>query len=129
MTESPERVGNRPLQVPPKAASLASLVHSSVKPGSGAFLAFNEGTMNVFLDKLGDWTISVTMSAIAGRTSTIRGLLEQLGYFGATETDGKIYYLWTSALEGQSEKRHRAEETLLETLTVLETRPSPQYIS
>ena len=108
---------------------MASLINSSIKPGSGAFLAFNEGAMSVFLDKLGDWTISVTLSTLSGRIGAIGGLLERLGYFGATEVDGKVYFLWTSALEGQSEKRGRAEETLLETLKVLENHPSPQYIS
>jgi hypothetical protein len=129
MTEAPGRIEDRPVQVPAKTTSVASLINSSIKPGSGVFLPFNDGVMNVVLDKLGDWTISVTLSTMSLRIAAMGGLLERLGYFGATEVDGRVYYLWTSALEGQLEKRERAEETLLETLKVLESRSSPQYIS
>jgi hypothetical protein len=129
MTEAPGRIEDRPAQVPAKTISVASLINSSVKPGTGVFLPFNDGVMNVVFDKLGDWTISVTLSTLSRRITAMGRQLERLGYFGATEVDGRVYYLWTSALEGQLEKRERAEETLLETLKVLESRPSPQYIS
>ncbi len=128
MTEQPLRVESRPIQVPPNASSIAALINSSIKPGSGVFLAFNEGMMNVFFDRLGDWTVSVTLSTRSSRIVTMGRLLEELGYFRATEVDGKIYYIWTSALHGVVEKRRQAEETLLGTLKVLENGGSTQYI-
>ena len=129
MTDAPGRIANRLVRVPPSPSSIAELINSSIKPGSGVFLAFNEGVMNVFFDRLGDWTISVTLSTRSSRLAALGGLLEQLGYFGAAEVDGKIYYMWTSALHGIVEKRRRAEETLLGTLKVLENPAPPQYIS
>ena len=129
MTEQLGRVGNRPIQVPPDAASIATLINSSIKPGSGVYLAFNEGMMNVFFDRLGDWTISVALSTRSSLLSAFGRLLEDQGYFRATETDGKVYYIWTSALHGIVDKRRHAEETLLGTLKVLESGASPQYIS
>src|SRR5713226_4933516 len=99
MTEQLGRVGNRPIQVPPDAASIATLISSSIKPGSGVYLAFNEGMMNVFFDRLGDWTVSVTLSTRSSRIAIMGRLLEDLGYFRATEVDGKIYYIWTSAFD------------------------------
>ncbi len=128
MTEPPSSVESRPIQVPPNASSIATLINSSIKPGSSVFLAFNEGMMNVFFDRLGDWTISVALSTRSSTVATIGRLLEEMGYFRATETDGKIYYIWTSALHGIVEKRRRAEETLFGTLKVLENGTSSQYI-
>ncbi len=129
MTEQPGRVESRPIQVPPNASSIAALINSSIKPGSGVLLAFNEGMMNVFFDRLGDWTVSVTLSTRSSRIATMGRLLEELGYFRATEVDGKIYYIWTSALHGIVDKRRHAEETLLGTLKVLESGAPSQYIS
>ncbi len=128
MTEPPSRVESRPIQVPPNASSIATLINSSIKPGSSVFLAFNEGMMNVFFDRLGDWTISVALSTRSSTAATIGRLLEEMGYFRATETDGKIYYIWTSALHGIVEKRRHAEETLFGTLKVLENGTPSQYI-
>ena len=129
MTETPGRVVNRPIQVAPNASSITTMINSSIKPGSGVLLAFNEGVMNVVFDRLGDWTISVTLSTRSSRLATMGGSLEEIGYFKATEVDGKIYYIWTSALHRIVEKRRHAEETLLGTLKVLESGTSPQYIS
>jgi len=129
MTEQLSRVENRPIQVPPNASSIAALINSSIKPGAGVYLAFNEGVMNVYFDRLGDWTISVALSTRSSLAAAIGGALEELGYFRATETDGKIYYIWTSALHRIVDKRRHAEETLLGTLKVLESGAPPQYIS
>ena len=128
MTETPARVENRPIQVPPNASSIATLINTSIKPGSGVLLAFNEGMMNLFLDQLGDWTISVALSTRSTRLTAMGGALEELEYFRATEVDGKVYYLWTSAYHRIVEKRRHAEETLLETLKILEKGSSTQYI-
>ncbi len=128
MTETPARVENRPIQVPPDASSIATLINTSIKPGSRVLLAFNEGMMNLFLDRLGDWTISVALSTRSTRLSAMGGALEELEYFRATEVDGKVYYLWTSAYHRIVEKRRHAEETLLETLKILENGASTQYI-
>src|SRR5215472_5449668 len=129
MTQQLDRATNRPIQVPPNATSIASLINSSIKPGAGVYLAFNEGMMNVFRDRLGDWTVSVALFTRSTLSTPIGGALEELGYFRATETDGKVYYIWTSAFHHIVEKRRHAEETLLETLKVLEKGSSPQYIS
>ena len=129
MTEQLGRVENRPIRVQPNASSITTMINSSIKPGSGVFLALNEGMMNLFFDRLGDWTISVALSTRSSAITTFGGLLEGLGYFRATEMEGKIYYIWTSALHGIVDKRRRAEETLLGTLNVLERGISPQYIS
>ena len=129
MTQQLSRVENRPTQVPPNASSLASFINSSIKPGTSVFLAFNEGMMNVFYDRLGDWTISIALSTRSNQIATISRSLEDLNYFPATETDGKIYYIWTSAFHHIVDKRRHAEETLLETLKILESGNPPQYIS
>ena len=129
MTQQLSRVENRPTQVPPNASSLASFINSSIKPGASVFLAFNEGMMNVFYDRLGDWTISIALSTRSSLIATIGRALEDLNYFPATETEGKIYYIWTSAFHHIVDKRRHAEETLLETLKVLESGTPPQYIS
>ncbi len=129
MTEQVSRVENRPIKVPPNASSIAALINSSIKPGTGVYLAFNEGMMNVFFDRLGDWTISVALSTRSSLVTAMGGALEELGYFRATETDGKVYYIWTSALHHIVDKRRHAEETLLGTLKVLESGTPPQYIS
>jgi len=128
MTETPARVENRPIQVTPDASSIATLINTSIKPGSGVLLAFNEGMMNLFLDQLGDWTISVALSTRSTRLTAMGGALEELEYFRATEVDGKVYYLWTSTYHRIVEKRRHAEETLLETLKILEKGASTQYI-
>ena len=129
MTEQVSRVENRPIQVPPNATPIAALINSSIKPGAGVYLAFNEGMMNVYYDRLGDWTISVALFIRSSQAMTMGGSLEELGYFRATETDGKIYYIWTSAFHHIVDKRRHAEETLLGTLKVLENSVYPQYIS
>ena len=128
MTETSARVENRPIPVPPDASSIATLINTSIKPGSGVLLAFNEGMMNLFLDQLGDWTISVALSTRSTRLSAMGGALEELEYFPATEVDGNVYYLWTSTYHPIVEKRRRAEETLLGTLKILENDASTRYI-
>ena len=129
MTQQLSRVENRSVQVPPNASSIASLINSSIKPGASVFLAFAEGMMNLYYDRLGDWTMSIALSTKSSLIAKISRLLENLNYFPATETDGKIYYIWTSAFHHMVDKRRHAEETLLETLKVLETSTAPQYIS
>ncbi len=129
MTQQLGRVENRPMQGQPKAPSIASLISSSTKPGAGVNLALNEGMMNVYYDRLGDWTISVALSTKSSLVTALCGSLEELGYFQATEKDGKVYYIWTSALHHIVDKRKHVEETLLGALRILESGIPPQYIS
>jgi hypothetical protein len=129
MTQQIGRVQNGPIQVQPKASSAAALINSSIKPGNGVYLAFNEGVMNLYYDRLGDWTISVALSTNSILAGGIVGGLEKMGYFQAAEKDGRIYYIWTSALHCTEDKRRNAEDTLLGTLKVLENAVHPQYIS
>ena len=120
---------NRPIPVPPDAASIAYLINTNIKPGAGVSLAFNEGILNIYRDRLGDWTISVAVYTKSNLYVTIQDSLEELGYFKATEVEGKLYLLWTTALHSIVEKRRQTEQTLLETLKLLEKGPPKQYIS
>lgn len=129
MTEAQARVENRPIPVPPDPARITALVDSSIKPGASVFLAFNEGMLTVFLDRLGDWTISVGLTTRSSMLTIAGPLLEDLGFFKAVEVDGKAYFLWTSALRGLSDNREYAEEKLLEALKILQNPPRASYIS
>jgi hypothetical protein len=129
MTEAQARVENRPIPVPPDPAHITALVDSSIKPGASVFLAFNEGMLTVFLDRLGDWTISIGLTTRSSMSAVAGPLLEDLGFFKAVEEDGKVYFLWTSALRGLSDNREYAEEKLLEALKILQTAPRSSYIS
>ena len=130
MTEHVSRVENRPIQLPPNADAVATIIKSNIKPGAGASLVFNEGMLNIYRDRLGDWTISVALYTRSSLIGPMSKALENIDYFPATETGGKIYYIWTSAFHRIVEKRRHAEETLLETLKILESgEETRQYIS
>ncbi len=129
MTETVARVENRPIPVPPDPAHITALVDSSIKPGASVFLVFNEGMLTVFLDRLGDWTISIGLMTRSSLSSIAAPQLEELGFFKACEEDGKVYFLWTSALRGLLDNRERAEEKLLEALKILQAPQKASYIS
>ena len=129
MTQQVSRVENRPIQVPPDAESIADMIKTRIRLGSGAFLAFNEGMLNIYRDRLGDWTISVALYTRSSLIGPLSKALEEIEYFPATETGGKIYYIWTSAFHRIVDKRRHAEETLLGTLKILESGAHRQYIS
>lgn len=129
MTETPARVENRPIPVPPDPAHITALVDSSLKPGASVFLVFNEGMLTVFLDRVGDWTISVGLTTRSSKVTIAGPLLEDLGFFKAVEMDGKVYFLWTSALRGLLDNRQCAEEKLLEALKILQSAPRSTYIN
>jgi len=92
-------------------------------------LAFSEATMNIFLDRTGDWTITLGLSTKNSRMSSLAGQLEELGFFRATEDEGTVYFLWTSALLGLLDTKHYAEEKLLAALTILQRNTPLCYIS
>ena len=54
--------------------------------------------------------------------------LERLGFFKATEAEGRVYFLWTSALESNGDARGLVEATLLEVLKALQRSGVTQYI-
>ena len=128
MTEKP-RPDNRLVQIPPDPASITSFVETSIRPGSSVLLAFSEATVNIFLDRTGDWTITLGLSTKTSRISSLTGQLEELGFFKATEDEGTVYFLWTSALLGLLHIRQYAEEKLLTALTVLQNNTPLSYIS
>lgn len=128
MTEKP-RPDNRLVQIPPDPASITSFVETSIKPGSSVLLAFSEATVNIFLDRTGDWTITLGLSTKTSRVASLAGQLEELGFFQATEDEGTVYFLWTSALLGLLHTRQYAEEKLLAALTVLQSNTPLSYIS
>ncbi|OLD02254.1 hypothetical protein AUG19_07715 [archaeon 13_1_20CM_2_54_9] len=128
MTEKP-RPDNRLVQIPPDPASITSFVETSIRPGSSVMLAFSEATMNIFLDRTGDWTITLGLSTKNSRMSSLAGQLEELGFFRATEDEGTVYFLWTSALLGLLDTKHYAEEKLLAALTILQRNTPLCYIS
>ncbi len=129
MTEQVSPVENRPIQLPPQAESIADTIKTRIRLGSGAFLAFNEGMLNIYRDRLGDWTISIALYTRSSIIGPLSKALEEIEFFPATETGGKIYYIWTSAFHRIVEKRKHAEETLLEALKILESGAPRQYIS
>ncbi len=129
MTETPAAGQNRPIPVPQDPAHITALVDSSIKPGASVFLVFNEGTLTVVLDRLGDWTISVVLTTKLSKLITAGPLLEDLGFFKAAEVDGKAYFLWTSALRALLDNRECAEDKLLEALKILQTAPRSSYIT
>ncbi len=128
MTEKP-RSDNRLVQIPPDPASITSFVETSIRPGSSVLLAFSEATVNIFLDRTGDWTITLGLSTKTSRVSSLACQLEELGFFQATEDEGTVYFLWTSALLGLLHTRQYAEEKLLAALTVLQSNTPLSYIS
>ena len=104
------------------------LVDASTRPDGAISLTFPDGIVQIMLDQSGDWTITAGLSVFSDRRVEISRLLEQLGFFQATEQDGMIYHLWTSALAKDAEERDTAEMTLLEVLKSFHTLFTPQYI-
>ena len=115
-------------QAPKNPPSMASMLDASLKPGGSISLAFSDGIVNVTLDQLGDWTITAGLSMRSDRLLPILRSLERLGFFRATENEGMIYLLWTSALEDKAGDRTIAEETLLGVLKSLQISAAPSYI-
>ena len=108
--------------------SMASILDASLRPGGSISIAFSDGIVNVILDQLGDWTITAGLSARSDRLVSLVGTLEKLGFFRATENEGLIYLLWTSALQGDHDNRVVAEETLLRVLKSFQASLTPSYI-
>ncbi len=108
---------------------VSSLVDRFHDPGSSVSFRLPEGTVNVTLDRNGDWTIMVGLSAGFSGLSSAASSLERLGFFGATENDGISYLLWTSALEDEPGSRSKVEKTLFEALKTIQRNMPIQYIS
>jgi hypothetical protein len=125
MTEKATRL----VQEPATPHSIASLVDSSLRPGGSISLAFSDGIVNVTLDQLGDWTITAGLSARSDRLPILVGSLERLGFFQATENEGTVYLLWTSALKNSQNNRTMAELTLLRVLKSLQASTASSYIA
>src|SRR5437879_271837 len=69
--------------------SLATIVDASLKRGSSLSIALSDATVGVSLDKLGDWTITVGLSLRSDRFRQMTSSLERLGFFQATENEGR----------------------------------------
>ncbi len=125
MTEKATRL----VQAPATPLLIASLVDNSLRPGGSISLAFSDGIVNVTLDQLGDWTITAGLSNRSNRLPSLIGSLERLGFFRATENEGTVYLLWTSALRDSQNNRTVAEEVLLRVLKSFQTPSASSYIS
>jgi hypothetical protein len=125
MTENATRL----VQEPATPLAIASLVDNSLRPGGSISLAFSDGIVNVTLDRLGDWTITAGLSARSDRLDFLVGSLERIGFFQATENEGTVYLLWTSALNNSQNNRTVAEQTLLRVLKSLQGSTAPSYIT
>jgi hypothetical protein len=108
--------------------SIAGMIDSSLRPGGAISLAFSDGVVHVMLDQTGDWTITVGLSVVSDRLVPLTKSLQDLDFFQATEDDGMVYHLWTSALH-DNDSRSTAEETLLRVLKTFQLHCSPSYIS
>ena len=62
------------------------------------------------------------------RAATLVLSLDSLGFFRATENDGTVYFLWTSALEDASDARSLVEAKVFEILKVVQKTAPTQYI-
>ncbi|HEV2120865.1 MAG TPA: hypothetical protein VGS11_12285 [Candidatus Bathyarchaeia archaeon] len=109
--------------------SVATMIDSSLKRGSGLSITLTDATVGVSLDKLGDWTITVGLSSRSARFHQLTSSLERLGFFQATENEGSIYMLWTSLLSEVGDVRTNAEQTLLQALKALQVPSVSPYIS
>ena len=109
--------------------SLAAMVDASLRRGSGLSIALSDATVGVSLDKLGDWTITVGLSSRSDRFHQSISFLERLGFFQATENEGRVYLLWTSLLSEVGDARIVAEQTLLQALKALQAPTVSLYIS
>lgn len=124
MTEKTLRFIREPLD----RLDVAGLSHGSLQPGGSVSLAFSDGIVQVTLDRTGDWTITAGLSVISDRLARLSKVLEDLGFFHATEQSGMIYHLWTTALGDENDNRVIAEETLLKVLKSFQSREIPSYI-
>jgi hypothetical protein len=109
-------------------SSLATMVDASLKRGSGLSIALSDATVGVSLDRLGDWTITIGLSARSDRFYQSISSLERLGFFQATENEGAVYMLWTSLLSEIADTRIVVEQTLLQALKALQAPTASQYI-
>jgi hypothetical protein len=109
-------------------SSLATMVDASLKRGSGLSIALSDATVGVSLDRLGDWTITIGLSARSDRFYQSISSLERLGFFQATENEGAVYMLWTSLLSEVGDARIGAEQTLLQALKALQAPTVSAYI-
>ncbi len=116
-------------RTPVSPETIAGLVGTTVKPGSNVSFNLQDGTVNVNLDQSGDWTIMVGLSVRTERLTSIMFSLESLGFFRATENDGTLYMIWTSALEEGGDSRSLVEATLFKTLTAFHRGRVTSYIS
>jgi hypothetical protein len=89
----------------------------------------SNATIGVTRDKLGDWTITVSLSPRSNQFHQTSAALEALGFFQATEDEVASYMLWTSILSEIEDGRTTTEEILMRTLKVLQARTVPLYIS
>jgi hypothetical protein len=109
-------------------SSLATMVDASLKRGSGLSIALSDAIVGVSLDRLGDWTITIGVSARSNRFHQSISSLERLGFFQATENEGAVYMLWTSLLSEVGDARIGAEQTLLQALKALQAPTVSPYI-
>jgi hypothetical protein len=109
-------------------STLATMVDASLKRGSGLSIALSNATVGVSLDRLGDWTITIGLSARSDRFHQSISSLERLGFFQATENEGAIYMLWTSLLSEVGDTRIVVEQTLLQALKALQALTVSPYI-
>ena len=112
----------------PDPRSLATMVDASLRRRSSVSIALSDATVGVNFDKLGDWTITVGLSARSDRFHQVTSSLERLGFFQAAENEGTNYMLWTSLLSEVGDVRTTAEQTLLLALKVLQSPSVPLYI-
>lgn len=108
--------------------AVSRLIDKSLKPGTSTSIGVSGGKVNITLDGSGDWTIVVGLHSRSERTTATALSLEKLGFFRATENDGTVYLLWTSALAERVGDRSVVEGTLFETLNVLQRTAQTSYI-
>jgi hypothetical protein len=108
--------------------SLATMVNASLKRGSSLSITLSDATVDVSLDKLGDWTIAVGLSSRSDRFLQMTSSLERLGFFQATENEGATYMLWTSLLSEIGDARIVSEQILLQALKALQALSVSLYI-
>ena len=109
-------------------SSLATMVDASLKRGSGLSIALSDAIVGVSLDRLGDWTITIGLSARSNRFHQSISSLERLGFFQATENEGAVYMLWTSLLSEVGDTRIVVEQILLQALKALQAPTVSPYI-
>ena len=118
----------RSMREPSERLDAPGLTRGSLQPGGSVSLAFSDGVVQVTLDRTGDWTITASLSVVSDRLVRLSKVLEDLGFFHATEQSGMIYHLWTTALGDENDNRVIAEETLLKVLKSFQLREVPSYI-